>query len=246
MKEILLLTATEFEQAEIVARMERTVEQRVVGRRWLDGEVEGRPIRVVETGMGGVNAAHALTCVLQAWRPALVLQLGIGGAYPESGLRVGDVGLASEENYGDLGVRTPEGWQSAELIGIPVLERGEHRYFNRLPLERVWVEAAGEVLAGVDWGGDDVGVESGSFVTVQECSGTDALGVERGGRFAAICESMEGAAVAHLCLLYGLPFLEVRGISNLVEDRRREAWDLPLAARRAQRAGMALLSELEL
>lgn len=246
MKEILLLTATEFEQAEIAARMERVVEQRVIGRRWLDGQVEGRPIRVVETGMGGVNAAHALTCVLQAWRPALVLQLGVGGAYPGNGLRVGDVGLAREENYGDLGVRTPEGWQSAELIGIPVLERGESRYFNSFPLEQKWVEVAGEVLGGVDWDGDEVKVGIGPFVTVQECSGTDILGVERGKRFAAICESMEGAAVAHLCLAYGLPFLEVRGISNLVEDRRREGWDLPLAAQRAQRAGRALLSELDL
>jgi len=52
--------------------------------------------------------------------------------------------------------------------------------------------------------------------------------------------------VAHLCLSYGLPFLEVRGISNLVEDRRREAWNLPLAAARAQLAGLMLLSELEL
>ncbi|MBT4501713.1 MAG: futalosine hydrolase [Gemmatimonadetes bacterium] len=246
MKEILLLAATEFEQAEIVARMERVVEQRVVGRRWLDGEVGGRPVRVVETGIGGVNTAHALTCVLQARRPALVLQIGVGGAYPEGGLRVGDVGLASEENYGDLGVRTPEGWQSAELIGIPVLERGESRYFNSFPLEREWVEAGGAVLAGADWDGDDVGVKIGSFVTVQECSGADALGVERGRRFAAICENMEGAAVAHLCLSYGLPFLEVRGISNLVEDRRREAWNLPLAAARAQLAGLMLLSELEL
>ena len=245
MKEILLLTATEFEQAEIVARMEWVAEQRVVGRRWLDGELEGRSVRVVETGMGGVNAAHALTCVLQVWRPALVLQLGVGGAYPESGLRVGDVGLASEENYGDLGVRTSEGWQPAELIGIPVLERGESRYFNRLPLEREWVKAAGEVLVGVDWEGEEVGVKSGPFVTVQECSGTDALGMERARRFAAICENMEGAAVAHLCLAYGLPFLEVRGISNLVEDRRREAWDLPLAAQRGQRGGLALLRELE-
>jgi futalosine hydrolase len=52
---------------------------------------------------------------------------------------------------------------------------------------------------------------------------------------------MEGAAAAHVSRLYEVPFLEIRGISNLVEDRRTEDWDLPLAATNAQRAGMELL-----
>jgi futalosine hydrolase len=47
---------------------------------------------------------------------------------------------------------------------------------------------------------------------------------------------MEGAAAAHVCALYRLPFLEVRGISNLVEDRDRERWRIPLAAGAAQQA----------
>ena len=52
---------------------------------------------------------------------------------------------------------------------------------------------------------------------------------------------MEGAAAAHLCRLYGVPFLELRGISNQVEDRQVEQWNLPLASARAQRAGLHLL-----
>ena len=46
--------------------------------------------------------------------------------------------------------------------------------------------------------------------------------------------------------LYDIPFLEMRGISNLVVDRRREDWDLPLAVSRAQRGALVLLDELEL
>ena len=57
-------------------------------------------------------------------------------------------------------------------------------------------------------------------------------------------KNMEGAAAAHICRLYGVPFIEVRAISNQVEDRRREAWDIPLACRRAQAAAALLLQEM--
>jgi futalosine hydrolase len=57
---------------------------------------------------------------------------------------------------------------------------------------------------------------------------------------------MEGASAAHLCRLYDVPFLEVRGISNLVQERRRHLWDLPLAADRAQRAALRLIETFNL
>ena len=124
-----------------------------------------------------------------------------------------------------------EGWQGAEVIGIPVLEKGE-RYFNRFPLDRDWLQKAASILPDA---------KVGAFVTVQECSGTDALGIERGERFAAVCENMEGAAAAHVCALYGVPFLELRAMSNRVEKRDREQWDLVGAVARAQEAAARLL-----
>ena len=233
MEEILVLSATAFEQEALREKIERGVRREVAGREWIRGEIAGREVLLVATGLGAVNTAHALTCVLQAQRPVWVLQVGIGGAYPEGGLRIGDLALASEECYGDLGVRTEQGWQGAELIGIPVLEQGE-RYFNRFSLDGEWVQRAARILPEA---------KVGTFVTVQECSGTDALGLERGRRFGGVCENMEGAAVAHLCALYGVPFVEVRAMSNIVEARDRDTWDLPLALDRAQAAALRLLQE---
>lgn len=245
MSEILLLTATGFEQADIAGRLEERVEQEVAGKLWRTGRVDQRQVRLVETGIGAVNAAHALTCALQMGSPDLVLQTGVGGAYLSAGLEIGDVALANEENYGDLGVRTGWGWRSAKLIGIPVLMQDGLEFFNRFPLEHEWVRQATRILKGVEWDGE-VQVGTGPFVTVQECSGTPELGAEREACFEGICESMEGAAVAHLCRLYDVPFLEVRGISNLVEERRRHLWNLPLAAARAQRAACSLIEKLNL
>jgi futalosine hydrolase len=39
-------------------------------------------------------------------------------------------------------------------------------------------------------------------------------------------ESMEGAAFFYACLSAGIPFLEIRSISNYVEPRNRAAWPL--------------------
>jgi futalosine hydrolase len=246
MPQVLLLTATALEQDALVRSLEEPVAHRVAGRVWHQGRLGAVAVWLAETGIGAVNAAHTLTCGLQSRRPDLVLQVGVGGAYSQSQLALGDLAVASSEAYGDLGVRAPGGWQPAEVIGIPVLQLGEDTYFNAFPLDPGLVASAHRVLERAAWPEVRPTVSTGPFVTVQECSGTTALGQERAGRFGAICENMEGAAAAHLCRLYGVPFLEVRSVSNQVEDRRREVWNLPLASQRAQQAALRLLAELGL
>ena len=226
----------------LARRLASPISQSVSGKRWITGASGQATVRLVEGGLGGVNTAHALSCALQGWRPDLVLQLGVGGAYPNSGLEVGDLVLAEAENYGDLGVRTPQGWKSSELIGIPVI-RGDVDYYNHFPFDRNLVTRAHLTLANRN-GSDPPQLRAGPFVTVQECSGTTELGIERARRFAAICENMEGAAGAHICRLFDVPFLEIRGISNMVEDRRTEQWEIPRAARVAQEAGWHLVETL--
>ena len=232
-EEILVLSATAFEQLALREAVVERVQRKVAEREWVSGKIGTQPVTLVATGIGAVNAAHALTCYLQGQRPLRVVQVGVGGAYPASGASVGDLALASEECYGDLGVRTPDGWQGGELIGIPVLEK-ERSYYNCFPIDEQWVQRAATALPEA---------YIGPFVTVQECAGTDELGAERGRRFGALCENMEGAAAAHLCALYEVPFAELRAMSNIVEQRTREQWDLPRAAARAQAAAQKLLEE---
>jgi futalosine hydrolase len=55
---------------------------------------------------------------------------------------------------------------------------------------------------------------------------------------------MEGAAAAHVCALYGVPFLELRGISNMVGDRDRSTWLIDQAAETAGRAALVLAAAL--
>jgi len=195
---------------------------------------------VLVTGVGAVNAAHALTHRLATRpAPALVIQTGIAGAYVPAGIAVGSVLLADTEIYGDLGVLTPDGWRPMEEIGIPLVgaTASQPARFNYFPLDAALVaraaSAAGMLVA-----------RTGRFLTLSQVTGVRALGDALHERFGALCESMEGAAAAHVCALHDVPFLEVRGISNLVEDRDRAKWRIREAADAAQAVTLRLIENL--
>lgn len=234
----LILTATAFEQQTLRDQLTHPVQQDVAHNTWTRGILGNHPVVLIEAGIGLVNTSHALTVALQQINPDLVIQTGIGGAYLQAHLNIGDLVLATEENNAELGVITPQGWQGADAIGIPVLKT-DQEYFNTYPLEKSLVDDAQSTLQK-----SQEPTTAGPFITVQQCSGRTDIGNTLSQRFQAICENMEGAAAAHLCLQYNVPFLELRAISNQVEDRNKDAWDIPLALERSQTATLKLIDAL--
>lgn len=175
------------------------------------GSISGTSLEVLTTGVGPVNAAVALTRFLAHHSVGTVISLGIGGAYPRSGLHVGMVACAASEIYADLGADSPLGFLDMEALGFPVV--GEH--FNRLPLD--FFPTSTRL----------------PFVTRTTCTGraSDAQAICT--RTGGAVESMEGAAIVHAALAHGVPVAEVRGISNIVGDRDRGAWRISEATRAA-------------
>ncbi len=208
----------------------------------LCGTLAGRPVCLLHSGVGKANAAAAVAALCAGERPTAVYLFGCGGAYPSSGLSVGDLALATEEVYGDEGVLAPSGFLGMAAMGLPLLEREGKRYFDRFPADAALLANAMPQLSQLA-AAEGRRLASGTFVTVSTCSGTSRTGESLARRCGGICESMEGAAVAQTCARYGIPFLEVRGISNLVEDRDLARWELRRAAEIAQKAALAALSE---
>ena len=60
-------------------------------------------------------------------------------------------------------------------------------------------------------------------------------------RFDPDVESMEGAAFMYSCLIHGVPFAQVRAVSNIVERRNRSAWKLDEAIAALGAAGLRIL-----
>lgn len=247
--EILLLSSTTSESANLIQLMDRSGEDRFIDREIQHGKICGASVSAVVTGIGAVNTARVLTCALERSRPRMVLQIGVGGAYLSSELEVGDVAVADREIYGDLGVIAPDGWHSTEFIGIPILTTLDSsgkvdNHYNEYPIDQGLAESSIDAISAADWGQNPPAIASGTFVTVNQCSGVAEVGNEIASRFGGICENMEGAAAAHLCLLYKVPFVEVRSISNRVEDRNFEAWDIPMAISHLHVAVSAILQDM--
>jgi futalosine hydrolase len=174
-------------------------------------------VALVCTGVGAVNAAHAATLFLSHTGARELVVCGVGGAYPSSGLRVGDVVCAETECYGDLGATSPAGFLDMKTLGFPVVD-GPNPLFNELPMHVFPLQRRVR------------------FVTMATCTGTDgdARAIET--RTGGSVESMEGAAFAHVAHLHGVRVGEVRGISNMVTDRDTSAWRLKEASLAAQEA----------
>ena len=195
-EEILVLSATAFEQLALREAVAERVQRNVAEREWVSGKIGTQPVTLVATGIGAVNTAHALTCYLQGQRPRRVVQVGVGGAYPESGASVGDLALASEEYYGDLGVRTPDGWQGGELIGIPVLEKGRS-YYNAFPSTSSGYNGRQRFCRKLT---------SAPSSLCRNARGTDELGVERGRRFGGFVRKHGGRGCRARMRLVRSPF----------------------------------------
>lgn len=236
-----LVCSVPFECERLRAALEGAGEVRIGRKPGWTGRLDGVPVVLMAGGMGKTNAAHALTALLETRPVRGVIGFGIGGAYPGSGLDVGDVALATAAVYGDEGVQTPAGWMTTEGIGIPLWTAGESRLFNEFALDPARVERARAALADAGFA-----VRTGPFVTVSACSGTAALGAAMARRVpGALCEGMEGAALAHVAAIYQVPLLELRAVSNLVEDRDLARWRIREAAETAQDAVRVLVGGWE-
>jgi futalosine hydrolase len=80
-----------------------------------------------------------------------------------------------------------------------------------------------------------------SAITVNTVHGNERSIARVGERFDPQVESMEGAAFMYACRIQGVPFAQVRAVSNVVERRNRDAWKLPEAIRNLADTALKIL-----
>ncbi len=232
MKFLALLSSMPFESNMIRAAMKNVSMSTVAGKKMYQGTLTGGNVILMNSGIGKINAAHSTTCILERFPVVGFINMGVAGAYAGSGLGNGDIAVASKEIFGDDGVIEANGWSSMESIGIPLVQHGRKKYFNEFPLDNRLYK---KMIRSINSTSFQPRIKQGPFVTVSAASGTPSRARELERRFKGICENMEGAAIAHVCALYKIPFCEVRGISNTSGVRDRQKWDLKTAAENCQK-----------
>jgi futalosine hydrolase len=166
-------------------------------------------VNVVTAGGGPAAAAAATAYALAAQRYDLALAVGIAGGFPPAA--VGDIIVARRIVFADLGAEDADGFLPLSSLGFGTEE---------FPVDgAVWQELARRTSGWV-----------GTVLTVATVTGTTATAERRASRYPdGLAEAMEGAGVADAARRAGVPFGEVRVISNLVGPRDRDAWRIPEA-----------------
>lgn len=175
-------------------------------------------VEMLVTGVGPVEAAAAVSRALAQSRYDLVVSAGIAGAF-EGAADLGEGVVVADELFElDLETGTP--------IALPDGAHVVNRAASDLTLVDRLVELGFRAVRGV---------------TVPRVTATD----ESAARLAALgagVETMEGFAVLRAAEIAGVAGVEVRGISNIVCERKNSRWDFAAGVRGAEKILHALLS----
>jgi futalosine hydrolase len=170
-------------------------------------------VTMLVTGVGMTLTALNLGSLFAKQRFDLAINAGIAGAYSTSNLSIGEVVNVVSERFADLGVEEADG-RFTDVHELGLLDANAAPFTN------------GELLnpsAGFDF------LPKAKGLTVNKVHGYQPSIDAILGKYQADVESMETAAFFLACLMATQPFLAIRSISNFVETRNRDAWDLPLA-----------------
>ncbi|WP_243367078.1 futalosine hydrolase [Fundidesulfovibrio soli] len=188
----------------------------------VQAEIRGRDVLLLVTGVGPLSAALEAATALERYRVTGMLNLGVAGSFDTAKAPLCAPVAASEEVCADFGVAGRDGLADASGFPFPQWEGVGGKIFDRLRLDP---DEAAKALG--------LALPPGWTRAPALTSGVVTGGAERAAalaaRHATLTESMEGFALALACKARGLPFLEVRTISNAVGERDLKQWKLALA-----------------
>ncbi len=182
------------------------------------------------TGVG-IPLTSALTShYLALTKYQLAINAGICGAYNRN-LSIGEVVYVSRDNFPELGVDNNGVFESVFDLGFL---KANNFPFTQSRLLSCYKNDS-EVLHDLK----DV-----SANTVITCSGQDYKIEGLSKRTHADIESMEGAAFMLSCLLAKVSCIQVRSVSNYVEKRTLDNWNISLAINNLNTLLIAFLNSL--
>ncbi|TVP88671.1 MAG: futalosine hydrolase [Alkalicoccus sp.] len=167
--------------------------------------------RTAVCGFGPVEAAVRTAVLLGTEKPDMVINAGVAGGFAGRS-SIGDTVLGSESILADLGADSPDGFISAEQLGF-----GKNTWCSK---------TASSVLPAFP----AQTTHLGQILTLSTATGTESGEQNLRKRYPEACaEAMEGAGVASAADAAGIPFLELRTISNKVGPRDLAGWELSRA-----------------
>ncbi|WP_316807588.1 futalosine hydrolase [Pedobacter agri] len=180
--------------------------------------IESKNFDLLITGVGMVATAFSLGQYLTANKYNLVINVGIAGCFDRS-IKLGSLLNISEDIFAELGAENGD-----DFLTITDLGFGENHF-----------KAKSRKI---------IDLPSVKSITVNCVTGSEKSIRNLKKRISPTTESMEGAAVFYACKRENIDCLQIRSVSNYVEPRNKENWQIGLAIRNLNDWMISFISEM--
>lgn len=218
---LLIIAATKFEIAPLLKCMETCVER---AENKFVCTYKDHSIDLVLTGVGMVATAYHTSKALSQ-KYDLAINAGICGSFNKN-FELGEVVNIYEDCFSELGAQDGERFLSLNELQLPGIQT-VNNVSNSVSTKTI------DVLPKV------------TGITVNTTHGNEADIEKVFSKFHPYVESMEGAAFMFVCEQEKVRNIQIRGISNYVEKRNKEQWNIPLAIEQLNKKLQSILDELK-
>lgn len=194
-KTIGVLTAMSVEFKQIASILTDTNTEKIGPYDFLVGNLNDKKIVLMQCGIGKVNASSGVTNMILNFHPDSIVSTGVAGGI-DACLRVMDVVVSTQTCYHD--VSCGEDVDPGQVQGLPRFFDSDKDMIGRSQT----LETDIRIVPGLICTGDQ-------FITNR-----DQLNIIKAEYPEGMAVDMESAAIAHVCHLYGLPFVSFRIISD--------------------------------
>jgi len=194
------------------------------------GKLYGREAVIAKSGIGKVNAALTTTIVCDRFHPEYVLNIGVAGGIGDT--KTGDIVLARGIAYFDVSVSDIDPVPFGKMGDDPLLLETDPMLLE-VAKRAIEKHGIGHIMGNIVSGDRFVVKMSTLHEIMKEIDDVVA------------CE-MEGMAVGMVCHKFGIPFLSIRGVSDILEDKdqaQKYKFSSRDVARSTTRFVMAFLEE---
>lgn len=183
------------------------------------GILDEQPVVLVASGMGKVSMALVATLLVDRFHCSAIVFTGVaGGLDPQ--LRIGDIVIADRVVQHDFGVTMDEQLNTYQPGHLPFINRTERLGYEPDPglMDHVKRLLAGLTLPVLSTPADDGGppqIRYGTVLTGDQYLHCEATRIRLRNDFGGVAIDMESGALAQVCESFGVPWLVVRGLSDL-------------------------------
>jgi futalosine hydrolase len=224
---ILIVSATYMEIAPLVARLKFISENDQRMKFYTSGKHE---IDVLITGVGMVATAAWTAKALSKRKYDAALNFGVCGSFDKA-LEIGKVVHVLSDRFGDLGAEDDEKFLSVHELNL----LGE----NESPF--MWGQLVNQTVPNYERILNLTGVNA---ISVNTAHGNTSSIEKIVKRLNPHVESMEGAAFFYACMIDKIPCAQIRAVSNFIEKRNRESWNMALAIKNLNETAVEIINNL--